>query len=38
MRNRINNPKVKFFIGDVRDISSINHAMKGVDYVFHAVA
>jgi len=38
MRNRINNPKVKFFIGDVRDISSINHAMAGVDYVFHAAA
>lgn len=38
MRNRINNPKVKFFIGDVRDIFSIDHAMAGVDYVFHAAA
>lgn len=30
--------KIKFFIGDVRDISSINNAMYGVDYVFHAAA
>jgi len=38
MRKRYNNPKLSFFIGDVRDISSINTAMKGVDYIFHAAA
>lgn len=38
MRNRLKNPKIKFYIGDVRDFNSINHAMKGVDYVFHAAA
>lgn len=30
--------KVKFYIGDVRDISSVRNAMHGVDYVFHAAA
>ncbi len=30
--------KVKFYIGDVRDINSVNNAMYGVDYVFHAAA
>ena len=30
--------KIKFFIGDVRDISSIRNAMHGVDYIFHAAA
>ena len=38
MRMALNNPKVKFYIGDVRDFDSINRAMKGVDYVFHAAA
>ena len=38
MRLSINNPKLKFYIGDVRNIESINYAMKGVDYVFHAAA
>ncbi|MER3318200.1 MAG: polysaccharide biosynthesis protein [Allomuricauda sp.] len=38
MRNRLKNSKIKFYIGDVRDYNSINHAMKGVDYVFHAAA
>lgn len=38
MRNLYKNPKIKFHIGDVRDYSSINRAMKGVDYVFHAAA
>ena len=38
MRLSINNPKLKFYIGDVRNESSINYAMKGVDYVFHAAA
>jgi len=38
MRIAINHPKLKFFIGDVRDYSSIYQAMKGVDFVFHAAA
>ena len=38
MRNQIKNDKVKFYIGDVRNIESINIAMIGVDYVFHAAA
>jgi UDP-N-acetylglucosamine 4,6-dehydratase/5-epimerase len=37
-RRRLNNAKVKFYIGDVRDIASIEIAMKGVDFVFHAAA
>lgn len=38
MRIALNNAKVKFYIGDVRDMSSVNEAMRGVDYVFHAAA
>lgn len=38
MRHRLQNPKVKFYIGDVRDKRSVDGAMKGVDYVFHAAA
>ncbi|GCD78803.1 polysaccharide biosynthesis protein [Schleiferia thermophila] len=38
IRTQLNNPKVKFYLGDVRDIDSINRAMDGVDYVFHAAA
>ena len=38
MRITLRSPKVKFVIGDVRDYDSINRAMKGVDYVFHAAA
>lgn len=38
MRIALNNPKLKFYIGDVRDYNSIYQAMKGVDYVFHAAA
>jgi UDP-N-acetylglucosamine 4,6-dehydratase/5-epimerase len=38
MRRVIKNDKVKFFIGDVRDYRSIEGAMSGVDYVFHAAA
>lgn len=38
MRIRFNNPKLKFYIGDVRDYGSINKALKGVDYIFHAAA
>lgn len=38
MRVRLNNPKVKFYIGDVRTYNSIEMAMRGVDYVFQAAA
>uniref|UniRef100_C6E5K8 UDP-glucose 4-epimerase n=1 Tax=Geobacter sp. (strain M21) TaxID=443144 RepID=C6E5K8_GEOSM len=38
MRISLNNPKVKFYIGDVRTYDSIDFAMKGVDLVFHAAA
>lgn len=38
MRHRLNNPKVNFIIGDIRDFESINNAMAGVDYVFSAAA
>lgn len=38
MRIALNNEKLKFYIGDVRDYDSIHQAMKGVDYVFHAAA
>lgn len=33
-----NNPKIKFYIGDVRDVNSVKNAMYGVDYIFHAAA
>jgi UDP-N-acetylglucosamine 4,6-dehydratase/5-epimerase len=38
MRKRYNSPKLKFYIGDVRDSRSVAAAMRGVDYVFHAAA
>ncbi|MGB2831469.1 MAG: nucleoside-diphosphate sugar epimerase/dehydratase [Methylotenera sp.] len=38
MRLALNNSKLKFYIGDVRDYDSVYQAMKGVDYVFHAAA
>ncbi len=38
MRNKFNNEKLKFFLGDVRDKSSISRAMQGVDFIFHAAA
>lgn len=38
MRKKYNNPKLKFYIGDVRDLSSVDVVMKGVDYIFHAAA
>lgn len=38
LRTEINNPKVKFFIGDVRDKESIDNVVRGVDYIFHAAA
>ena len=38
MRHHLQNPKVKFYIGDVRDKRSVDGVMDGVDYVFHAAA
>lgn len=38
MRIKYNNEKIKFYIGDVRDYRSVEDAMDGVDYIFHAAA
>ena len=38
MRHHLQNPKVKFYIGDVRDKLSVDGVMNGVDYIFHAAA
>lgn len=38
MRKLYNDPKIKFHLGDVRDLASVDNAMAGVDYVFHAAA
>lgn len=38
MRHALQNPKVKFYIGNVRDKRSVDNAMRGVDYIFHAAA
>jgi UDP-glucose 4-epimerase len=38
LRKKLQNPKVKFYIGDVRDIDSVRNVMYGVDYIFHAAA
>lgn len=38
MRIALSSPKVKFYIGDVRDISSLREATRGVDFIFHAAA
>lgn len=38
MRKSYNNPKLKFYIGDVRDVTSLESVMKGVDLIFHAAA
>ncbi|MDX8412971.1 MAG: polysaccharide biosynthesis protein, partial [Mariprofundales bacterium] len=38
MRVQLNHPRVKFYIGDVRNRDSVDNAMEGVDYVFHAAA
>ena len=38
MRRSLQNSKITFYIGDVRDFDSINPAMRGVDFVFHAAA
>ncbi|WP_299626068.1 polysaccharide biosynthesis protein [uncultured Tenacibaculum sp.] len=38
LRRKLSNPKVKFYIGDVRDPFSVEVAVRGVDYIFHAAA
>jgi UDP-N-acetylglucosamine 4,6-dehydratase len=38
IRNQLKSPKLKFFIGDVRDYDSVEPATRGVDYIFHAAA
>ena len=38
MRKKYNSPKLKFYIGDVRDPQSVMNAVRGVDYIFHAAA
>jgi UDP-N-acetylglucosamine 4,6-dehydratase len=38
MRVEMKNDKLKFYIGDIRDLDSISNALKNVDYVFHAAA
>lgn len=38
MRQRFGDPRLRFFIGDVRDAGSVTNALRGVDYVFHAAA
>jgi UDP-N-acetylglucosamine 4,6-dehydratase len=38
MRKKYKNEKIKFYLGDVRDLASVKNAMHGVDYIFHAAA
>jgi UDP-N-acetylglucosamine 4,6-dehydratase/5-epimerase len=38
MRRKYNNPKLKFYVGDVRDYQSVLNVMRGVDFVYHAAA
>ena len=38
MRKKYNNDKLKFYIGDVRDVNSVKDAVRGVDFIFHAAA
>lgn len=38
MRKKYNNPKIKFYIGDVRDYQSVLNAVRGADYIYHAAA
>jgi UDP-N-acetylglucosamine 4,6-dehydratase/5-epimerase len=38
MRKQYAHPKLKFYLGDVRDRASVDYAMQGIDYVFHAAA
>ena len=38
MRKKYNNDKLKFYLGDVRDVNSVIDAVRGVDFIFHAAA
>ena len=38
MRKKYNSPKLKFYIGDVRDPQSVMNAVRGVDHIYHAAA
>ena len=38
MRKKYYNDKLKFYLGDVRDVNSVNDAVRGVDFIFHAAA
>jgi len=38
MRKKYDNPKIKFYIGDVRDYQSVLNVVRGVDYIYHAAA
>ena len=38
MRKEFNDDRLQFYIGDVRDASSLKHAVRGVDFLFHAAA
>jgi UDP-glucose 4-epimerase len=38
LRRRFNNPKIKFYLGDVRDPQSVGNVMREVDFIFHAAA
>jgi UDP-N-acetylglucosamine 4,6-dehydratase/5-epimerase len=38
IRKKLNNPKIKFYIGDVRDSSGVDQVVHGVDYIFHSAA
>ena len=38
MRKQFNNSKLKFYIGDIRDAESVENAVQGVDFIFHAAA
>ncbi len=38
LRRKLNNPKVKFYLGDARDYQSVENVVRGVDYIFHAAA
>lgn len=38
MRKKYNSPKLKFYIGDVRDPQAVMNAVRGVDYIYHAAA
>jgi UDP-glucose 4-epimerase len=38
MRKKYTNDKLKFYLGDVRDVNSVNDAVRGVDFIFHAAA